>query len=135
MELHWRNLPLVFTLAAAVATPAFGQANGGSESAEAVPDLSGVWWAPVTVEPGKPEWLPFAQQIAGQRQANNRKDSPQARCLPSAIVRLGPLYEFVQSKAVLVLISASVPPVAWPPPPGFPPAPQCREGTSCVPPR
>jgi hypothetical protein len=43
MELQWRNLPLVFTLAAAVATPAFGQANGGSESAEAIPDLSGIW--------------------------------------------------------------------------------------------
>jgi hypothetical protein len=43
MELQWRNLPLVFTLAAAVATPAFGQANGGSESVEAIPDLSGIW--------------------------------------------------------------------------------------------
>src|SRR6202049_1158018 len=46
MDSHWRNFPLAFTLAAAVATPAFGQAvaptvgsaNGGSESAEAIPD-------------------------------------------------------------------------------------------------
>jgi len=50
MDLQWRNLSLVFTLAAAVATPAFGQAvpptvgpaNGGSES-EAIPDFSGLW--------------------------------------------------------------------------------------------
>jgi hypothetical protein len=51
MDLQWRNLSLVFTLAAAVATPAFGQAvppkvgpaNGGSEGAEAIPDLTGLW--------------------------------------------------------------------------------------------
>ena len=24
------------------------------------PDLSGVWWRPTTVDPGKPEWLPAA---------------------------------------------------------------------------
>jgi hypothetical protein len=51
MDSQWRNLPLVFTLAAAVVTPALGQAvapkggpaDGGSESAEAVPDFSGLW--------------------------------------------------------------------------------------------
>ena len=51
MDLQWRNLSLVFTLAAAVATPAFGQAvppkvgpaNGGSEGVEAIPDFTGLW--------------------------------------------------------------------------------------------
>jgi len=51
MDLQWRNVSLVFTLAAAVATPAFGQAvppkvgpaNGGSEGAEAIPDFTGLW--------------------------------------------------------------------------------------------
>ena len=51
MNSQWRHFPLVCTLAAAVATPAFGQAvvptvgptNGGSETAEAIPDFSGVW--------------------------------------------------------------------------------------------
>src|SRR6516225_3270196 len=51
MDLQWRNLALVFTLAAAVATPAFGQAvppkvgpaNGGSEGVEAIPDFGGLW--------------------------------------------------------------------------------------------
>src|SRR5579864_3207313 len=43
MHLHRRYFPLAVALAAAVASPAFGQANGGSEVAEAIPDLSGVW--------------------------------------------------------------------------------------------
>src|SRR5215470_10471071 len=46
-----RKFCLVFTLAAAVVTPALGQvaaptvgpANGGSEGAEVIPDLSGIW--------------------------------------------------------------------------------------------
>jgi hypothetical protein len=51
MDSQWRNFRLVFTLAVAVVTPAFGQAvaptvgpaNGGSEGAEAIPDFSGIW--------------------------------------------------------------------------------------------
>jgi hypothetical protein len=69
------------------------------------PDLSGVWWIPETVDPGKPEFLPAAIAIQKQRLENNSKDSPQARCLPSAALRNGPLWEFVQSKDFLVYIS------------------------------
>jgi len=72
---------------------------------EGKPDLSGMWWQPVTVDPGKPEFLPWAQVLAKERGDNNRKDSPQSRCLPSAVLRLGPVYEFVQSKDFLVEIS------------------------------
>ncbi len=39
MDLQWRNFPLVLALAAAFVTPTFGQ----SESAESIPDLSGIW--------------------------------------------------------------------------------------------
>jgi hypothetical protein len=69
------------------------------------PDLSGVWWNPRTVDPGKPEFLPEALAIQKQRLDANSKDSPQARCLPSAPLRNGPLWEFVQSKDFLVYIS------------------------------
>ena len=69
------------------------------------PDLSGVWWSPVTTQTEKPEWLPAAQQVASQRAANNRKDSPQTHCLPAAVLRRGPLVEFVQSRATIVEIS------------------------------
>lgn len=69
------------------------------------PDLSGVWWEPRVVDPGSPEFLPAAIAIQRQRLANFSKDSPQARCLPSAPLRYGPLWEFVQSKDFLVYIS------------------------------
>jgi hypothetical protein len=69
------------------------------------PDFSGVWWSPATVDPGKPEFLASAQAVAKQRADNNRKDSPFARCLPPAVLRVGPLFEFVQSRAFLVFIS------------------------------
>jgi hypothetical protein len=69
------------------------------------PDLSGTWWSPRTVDSGKPEWLPFAETTAKERAANNRIDSPQARCLPSPIIRLGPVYAIVQSPGLMVEIS------------------------------
>ncbi len=51
MTLQRRDFLLVVTLAAAAATPAFGQAvaptvapaNSGKESAASIPDFSGMW--------------------------------------------------------------------------------------------
>jgi hypothetical protein len=42
MDSQWRNFPLVFAVAAAVATPAFGQ-DAPKESAAPIPDFSGIW--------------------------------------------------------------------------------------------
>jgi len=69
------------------------------------PDFSGVWWQPDTVDPGKPEFLQWAQEVAKQRTDNNRVDSPQTHCLPGAVTRLGPIFQFVQSKDFLIEIS------------------------------
>lgn len=69
------------------------------------PDLSGTWWSPRTVDSGHPEWLPKAVEVANERIGNDRRDSPQARCLPSPILRIGPVWEIVQSPEMMVIIS------------------------------
>src|ERR1700722_15868049 len=74
-------------------------------TAEGKPDFSGVWWGPVTTDPGKPEWTAWADQIAKERNDNLRLDSPKARCQPSNVMFSGQLWEFVQSKDLMVWIS------------------------------
>jgi hypothetical protein len=66
------------------------------------PDFSGVWWSPVVTDPGKPEFLPWAEDLMKKRQANNLQESPQARCQPSPITRVGPLLQLAQSKDYLI---------------------------------
>lgn len=78
---------------------------GPTPRIEGKPDLSGVWWTPTMVDAGKPEFLPAAKAITEQRTESLRKDNPQARCLPSAILRLGPVWEFVQGKQMMIEIS------------------------------
>ena len=74
--------------------------SGPTPRVDGKPDLSGIWWSPRTVDPGKPEFLPKAVAVAKERAENNRKDSPQAHCLPAPAIRLGPVYEMVQSPAI-----------------------------------
>jgi hypothetical protein len=69
------------------------------------PDLSGVWWRPNDLSGGGPQFLPAADAIARERRDRNSKDSPQARCLPGAVLRFGPLFQMVQSDDYLVIIN------------------------------
>ena len=92
----------------AIAADAKKHAPPGGEAPrmkDGKPDLSGIWWQPRTVDPGHPEFLPKAEMVARERGDNNRKDSPQARCLPPPVLRVGPVYETVQSPSVLIEIS------------------------------
>jgi len=70
------------------------------------PDLTGVWYAQRTVDPGKPEPLPWAEKLFEERVASNSKDAPGAHCLTRGITAAGALfpYELVQTPARLVMI-------------------------------
>lgn len=73
---------------------------------EGKPDFTGVWFAQRTVDPGKPEPLPWAQKLFEERVANNSKDAPGAHCLTRGITAAGALfpYEIVQTPARLVML-------------------------------
>jgi hypothetical protein len=75
-------------------------------SPEGKPDLTGVWYAQRPVDPGKPEPLPWLGALIKEREANNFKDAPGARCLTRGITAAGALfpYRLVQTRNLLVMI-------------------------------
>jgi Carboxypeptidase regulatory-like domain len=73
---------------------------------EGKPDLTGVWYAQRPVDPGKPEPLPWLEALIKEREANNFKDAPGARCLTRGVTAAGALfpYRLVQTRSMLVMI-------------------------------
>jgi hypothetical protein len=69
------------------------------------PDLSGVWYAPRTVDPGIPAMLPWAEKLTKERTESHSKMDPEARCLPAGVPRMNPFpYKFVQTPTLLVML-------------------------------
>ena len=70
------------------------------------PDFSGVWHPLRVVDGGKPEPLPWADALVKERMANNSKDMPSSRCLPSGILGNGTLLGFriMQNQTVLAFL-------------------------------
>ncbi len=70
------------------------------------PDFSGVWHPLRDLDVGKPELLPWAEELTKKRIAENFKDIPTSFCLPSGIMTIPSLLPFriMQNPAVLALI-------------------------------
>ena len=70
------------------------------------PDFSGVWHTLRSVAPSQPDALSWAEKLSQERLANNLKDLPSSRCLPSGITRDGRFFGFriMQSPTVLAFL-------------------------------
>jgi hypothetical protein len=70
------------------------------------PDLSGFWVrGDPSPEAELAQLLPWAEAVVKERIANNLKDSPNARCLPSGPLQNAAQGKFVQTPALLVILN------------------------------
>jgi hypothetical protein len=72
------------------------------------PDLSGFWSlvpADASAEAEQPEGLPWAEAVVKERIANDLRDMPTARCLPSGVTQTAGQGKFVQTPILLVILS------------------------------
>lgn len=69
------------------------------------PDLSGFWWGDRPVDPLElPQPQPRAEAVRKERQKNNMRDLPSARCLPGGIVDPAGRGRFVHTSQLLVML-------------------------------
>lgn len=87
-------------------TPHPTPAGPAPRAPDGKPDLTGVWYAQRTVDPGKPDPLPWADALQRERAANNSKDAPGAHCLPRGLTNAGALFPFklVLTPTLLVML-------------------------------
>ena len=69
------------------------------------PDLSGFWVrADPSIEAEPAQLLSWAEAVVKERIANDRRDSPNARCLPSGPLQTAAQGKFVQTPTLLVIL-------------------------------
>lgn len=82
-------------------------------TAGGVPDLSGVWLMGADRFPRPANALPWAQEVAQARIANDIRDHPHTRCLPSSLPVGGSatpfIAKFVQTPELLLILTEDVP--------------------------
>ena len=70
------------------------------------PDFSGVYYPLRTIDEGKPEPLPWADELSKKRVADNFKDLPSSFCLPAGVLAAGTLLPFriMQNPSLLAIL-------------------------------